>query len=126
MSARNGPVDLDQLAAIWVDRWLKYGGGVIAHAEHGLATISMNLDGSRWRCRRPHRTQHHWHDGWTVGRWRELQELLELIPGLDDAIAAYVVENGESYADGRRVMQREHPWEGQVDNPRTAKERANA
>lgn len=107
-------IDIDALAAIWVQRWLAYGGGVIVDLSAATASISMSLDGRRWR--RPAHgkgpkvpDQRLWHDGWVVGRWRELQELCFLIPGLNEAIVDYVAEHGHK-GGGRAWMVEPHPW----------------
>lgn len=91
---------LERLAATWVDRWLKYGGGIRIDQHCDTAQISMNVDGGRWR-RKPHgkeswqRQQRLWQDGWNVGRWRELQELGREIPGLREAIIHHVALHGQ-------------------------------
>ncbi len=106
---------LERLAAIWVGRWLKYGGGLIVDAGCDNIQISMALDGSRWRRKpvagdRSKLPQRLWHDGWTVGRWRELQELGREIPGLREAIIHNVALHGKKQPWGTFHMTAPHPW----------------
>lgn len=107
---------LERLAAIWVDRWLKYGGGLRVEAHCDSVQISMSLDGRRWRHPARGKTgwerqRRLWHDGWTVGRWRELQELGREIPGLREAIIHHVALHGQEEFAGARVMYAPHPWD---------------
>ena len=97
---------LSDLAAIWVERWLKYGGGLILDPNCDRLQISMRDD---WRRKPPgkarwQRDDARWHDGWHVGRWRELNELAALVPGLRGAIIEHVAQVGQATADGSRVM----------------------
>ena len=98
-------VNLDAFAAIWVERWLKYGGGLIADPVQAKISVSMSFDNWRWKSEWP--TQRQWHDGWMVGRWRELGDLLDLIPGLREAVVDHVMEHGRPYgSEGWRAMTR--------------------
>lgn len=102
------PVDLAALAAIWVERWLTYGGGLIVDANCDKIQISMREDGWSWRHKSPNNQTWNrlWHDGWVVGRWRELNELAQLVPGLREAIIDHVALNGALWPDGGRAMWR--------------------
>jgi hypothetical protein len=103
----SGAVSLDELAAIWVERWLVYGGGLIADSHTARLSVSMRMDDWRWRSH--YAAQRHWHNGWMTGRWRELSELMELIPGLYDAVVAHVLEHGQPGGVGSKCMTRRGP-----------------
>ena len=94
---------LARLAGIWVDRWLKHGGGLIVDANCDTIQISMRMDSKPWRRKAtgPLPKQRLWHDGWNVGRWRELQELASEVPGLREAIIHHVALHGK-----------QQPWGG--------------
>lgn len=102
-----GSADMKRLAAIWVERWLAYGGGLVANTETGGLSISMRMD--QWRWKHGEVRQRLWHDGWMTGRWRELQELMELIPGLREAMVDHVADHGEDYGPDCRTMYRPGP-----------------
>lgn len=93
---------LIDLAAVWVDRWLKYGGGLVVDADADTIQISMRESG--WRLGGLQPWQRHWKDGWQIGRWRELSELCGAVPGLRAAIIHHVVLHGEKRLSGSRVM----------------------
>jgi hypothetical protein len=96
---------LADLAALWVERWLEYGGMLVWNENSNKLQISMRMD---WR-RAPRgtalweRQQRLWHDGWMVGRWRELGELCSRVPGLREAIIDHVAEKGERWWTGRAM-----------------------
>lgn len=100
--------DIDALAAIWVERWLAYGGGLIVDGNCDKLQISMAEQGWRHSASAP-TWKRNWHDGWQVGRWRELSELARLVPGLRSAIVEHVAQNGEPWPGGGRVMSRPNP-----------------
>lgn len=106
--------DAPSLAAYWVDRWLKYGGGLIANSETAKLSISMSME--RWRWRHGPHQQRLWHDGWMVGRWRELGDLLDAVPGLYEAVVDHVMEHGEPYGANGRALYRtgEHIEKGRL------------
>lgn len=95
-------VNLSDLAAHWVERWLLYGGGLIADLDAAKLSVSMSFDHWRWQSEYPF--QRHWHDGWMVGRWRELSDLLPLIEGLREAVIDHVAEHGQDYGPSRKAM----------------------
>lgn len=97
---------LADLAAVWVERWRRYGGSLIVDANCDKVQIGMSMDWNRrpigpesWRP-----MQRHWHDGWFVGRWRELGELVTHVPRLREAIIHHVALHGDARIDGSRVM----------------------
>ncbi|MEO6153396.1 MAG: hypothetical protein ABIT09_06620 [Croceibacterium sp.] len=93
---------LADLAAIWVERWLKYGGGLIVDVNCDKIQISkgeLNWRHSRLNKAPEYRRQAQWHDGWHVGRWRELADLCSLIPGLRAAIIEHVAQNGRDHGE---------------------------
>ena len=93
---------LAALAAVWVDRWCKYGGGLIVDRDCNNIQISMRMDWRRPKTGKEpwERRQSLWHDGWQVGRWRELQELCGEVPGLRGAIIDHVALHGGRTACG--------------------------
>jgi hypothetical protein len=101
------------LAAIWAERWLKYGGGLVVDQHGGGLQLSTGIwrRSERWRSRHPTLHQRQWHDAWAVGLWRKLSDLATLIPGLREAIIDHVAANGQPYGEGW-CMIREHLWEG--------------
>lgn len=114
-------VPLADLAAIWVERWLTYGGGLIANSETAGLSISMRMD--QWRWRHGEAYQRHWHDGWMTGRWRELQEIIELVPGLQAAIVEHVARHGIDAGPNRKQMERTGAhvaWQAKSDDEREA------
>ena len=73
---------LATLAAVWVNHWLQYGGSLIVDKDCDAVQIGMRQ--GRWR-REKHLPMPLWHDGWIVGRWRMLSDLVETTPGLREA-----------------------------------------
>ena len=65
----------------------------------------MALHSDLWRSRNPY-GQRLWHDGWKVGRWRELSELAVLVPGLRGAILDHVALHGKQRIGGSIEMYR--------------------
>lgn len=57
-----------------------------------------------WRSEHEELWQRHWHDGWKVGRWRELGELAKLVPGLRGAIIHHVALHGQLGPNGSRII----------------------
>jgi len=82
---------LDLFAATWLDRWQSIGGTVLVDGETHAVSLLVSLqddhrdfDGDAW-----HRQ---WRNGYDTGRWHELQEMLELVPGGMKAVAAHVLK----------------------------------
>jgi hypothetical protein len=73
---------LDLFAAAWLERWNSYGGTVTV-LENGSAMTGSFL---------PEQTGPHadWERGRHVGATRELLDLLDLVPGGKQAVAAHV------------------------------------
>jgi hypothetical protein len=98
---------LADLAAIWVERWLAYGGSLVVDPNCDRVSISMNLDTFERKPFGPEpwrRWQRHWTDGWLTGRWRELSELCGLVPGLREAIIHHVALHGAPCGGGYKCM----------------------
>jgi hypothetical protein len=93
---------LEQLAAVWVKRWLAYGGGLVADPD--CLSIQMDMRETGWRRKGAYKWQRNWHDGWKVGRWRELGELVTHVPGPREAIIQHVTLHGAPYGAGKRCM----------------------
>ena len=82
---------LDLFAAAWLERWQSFGGHVYVDADTGRPSLMMpmpgigghpEIQGEGW--------QRDWNDGFDTGRWRELHDLLQLVPGGPEAVAAHV------------------------------------
>lgn len=93
-------VPMPMLAAIWVDRWLAYGGSLLVDSHRDGVALGMRERRYDEAVKSTYLFQHFWRRGWNVGRWRELSDLSALIPGLHDAIIRHVELNGTLRADG--------------------------
>ena len=91
---------IEGIASVWVGRWLEHGGSLIIDANCDHVQIGMR---EGWRRDRGH-PEPTWRDGWIVGRWRTLWDLVDDIPGLSAAIIHHVALNGKDGGDGRRIM----------------------
>lgn len=89
----NGGDWLADLAGVWVERWLAHGGWLIVDANCDAVSMGVAMRNHPWRSKNP-RGRRLWHDGWKVGRWRELHEMAGYVPGLCAAIVHHVALNG--------------------------------
>ena len=96
---------LADLAGVWVERWLAHGGYLIVDANCDRVSLGMRMHSGLWRSKNPW-GQRLWHDGWKVGRWRELNEMAEYVPGLYGAIVHHVTLHGVLCEGGSRMMTR--------------------
>lgn len=98
---------LEAMAGEWVERWLAHGGWLIADANCDKVSLGMRLNSSVWRVKkRELHVDNLWHDGWKVGRWRELGEMAGYVPGLRVAIIHHVALNGTPDPSGSTCMTR--------------------
>ena len=82
---------LDLFAAAWLERWQSFGGNVFVDRESGKASLCMPMPGVGGHAEiQGEGWQRDWNDGYDTGRWRELEELLRLVPGGMKAVAAHV------------------------------------
>jgi hypothetical protein len=95
---------LEIQAKVWVERWLDRGGSVIVGASRDTGQIAMSLD-TPAKHRGGVGDHILWHDGCHVGHWRELEELVRVVPGLREAVIHHVALNGHLYACGTTAMQ---------------------
>jgi hypothetical protein len=82
-----------------MERWKSFGGYVFVDNETGAVSTGMPMPGHGGHAKiegEGGSYQHTWLDGFDAGRWRELYDLLELIPGGFDALGAHVLEYPDS------------------------------
>ncbi|MGZ3249406.1 MAG: hypothetical protein ACXWIW_06730 [Croceibacterium sp.] len=83
---------LDLFAAAWLERWQSFGGTVFVDRDSGAASLIMPEPGIGGRPELEGEGRlRDWNDGYGTGRWRELEDLLLLVPGGRAAVAVHVV-----------------------------------
>lgn len=82
---------LDLFAAAWIERWQSFGGSVSLELQTEKLALMMPMPGFDGRPEiEGEGSTRTWNDGYETGRWRELHDLLKLVPGGRDAVAAHV------------------------------------
>lgn len=105
-------VALGALAEVWVKQWLEHGGSLIAYRDADRLQIGMRMyDGAGWRTKTKVLHDQRWYEGWIVGRWRQLSDLVGVVPGLQAALVQYVRAHGQPYTDGAVAMYGPDPAE---------------
>lgn len=94
---------LDLFAAAWLERWRALHGSVMVDLETGTVQLCMPMPGHGGRPRiEGEGRQREGTEGCETGRRRELSDLLDLVPGGHDALAAHVLAFPE-YTTARSV-----------------------
>lgn len=94
---------LADLARVWADRWIDRGGDLIVDPGCDNIQISMSMD-TPARHRSGVGDHVLWHDGCHVGHYRELEEIVRLVPGLREALIHLVASSGYRYRCGHSMM----------------------
>jgi hypothetical protein len=91
---------LDLFAAAWLERWQSFGGVVFVDLVTGKPSTMMPKPGVGGRPDiEGEGYAREWKDGYETGRWRELDDLLRLVPGGTEALAAHVMRYPNRFSE---------------------------